>query len=68
MIAQVIHVRTKVSVSTEIIRIRVNAQLDGKDLLANLVSNWSKYAPSPPKNIISVGGLFKALEKVIVID
>ena len=62
MIVQVIHVRIKVTVSTEITHIRVNAPWDGKDLLAKLVSNWWKHNPEAKVNIMSVGVLSKVQE------
>ena len=62
MIVQVIHVRTKVTVSTKITHIRVNAPWDGKDLLAKSVSNWWKHNPERKVNIMSVGVFSKVQE------
>ena len=62
MSVQVIHVRIKVNVSTEITHIRVNAPWDGKDFLAKSVSNWWKNNPGTKVNIMCVGVLSKVQE------
>ena len=64
MNAQVIHVRTKVNVSTETTRTHVNVLWDGQDLLVKSVSNCVVEAQPQNSNatVMSVRVLSKVVE------